>query len=180
MTSPPDYKALSEALVLYTYRLRALGIGTGSSISTATQADYNDAYHQLLRTQNLEDGGSVPADPSAEFNAPYVSEEHTLALRTAIRLLKEALRVMESDLKIQEERSNPAETLIDFITSQELSSRALHQVMERFSEYSDLAERELMEANEEIATFYVDSDHREVICQAVVPRLDRVMHDEIW
>lgn len=142
MSTTPDYEALSEALVLYSYLLRALDRGAQDTMNNATRDDYDDAYTQLLRTQNLNDEDSIPADPGFEANSPHATEAHVLALRTAVQSLTAALRVMDKKRKEQEERDDKAETLLGFVASQELSSTVLHQVMLRFAEYRDLALRE--------------------------------------
>jgi hypothetical protein len=174
----PNYKALSEAVVLYTYRLRSLVTGVEDSDNTVREGEYNDAYNLLLRTQNLIDGGPVPADPGADANAIYFSEEHILALRTAILLLTEALRAMEKKRKEQEDKDDKTEILLKFIASQQLSSRALHQVMLRFAEYRDIASRESTRATEQIMAFNDDSASHNAMRRDAILQRDRAIYDE--
>ncbi len=165
----PDYASLSKALVLYTYRLRSLEKIAGESISTEKRGEYNAAYGDLLTAQSYliqtkkaqEDAQAAsedddwkaspkssheddvfPADPAPGVtakSATNVPEDHLSALRAAIALLERAMLTIEKDIKTRKDINGKEVDPVDFIASQNLSSKALHQVMLRFAEYKENA-----------------------------------------
>ena len=173
----PDYASLSKALVLYTYRLRSLETIAGESTSTDKQAEYNAAYSNLLAAQSYlidtknaqEDAKAAskdqnwnaspkssheddqfPKDPAVGLMrnaATDASEVHLNALRAAIALLETAMLTIEKDMKNRKDIDGKEVDPVKFIASQQLSSKALHQVMLRFAEYKENAVESRTEAS---------------------------------
>jgi hypothetical protein len=167
ITEAVNYKLLAEALVLYKSRVRSIETIIDETSNEAKAEEYDAAYDQLLKalqyranlSEAYQDVKQASRDQAWTARAELARHDnripgvddlgvkcwsvrdaahHLLALNSAVEFLETTLFIIELEVENRREEETP----LDFIASQDLSSKALFQLMLRFAGYSeDASER---------------------------------------